>query len=159
MTKRIKNMILPLLILFGGVYLFYFPNSVDKDELKQITGVLVDSPKFHDVGVPGNKSIDFNLKNNTIDFDIESCAYNNLNVTKFLSLKKGDSLKLLVRKKRTFRQIINRDIDCYDIRSTNDEVYLNLSESNNCSNNSWKIILALGVACLLLTFIKRPPEK
>lgn len=159
MSKKYKKLIPIFIVLIGGIYLFYFPSSVDKEELKQISGILVNSPVFHDVGIPGNKSVDFKLENHSVEFDIESCSYDNLNAEKFLSLRKGDSVILMIKKKRTLREKFNRDIDCHDVRSTNGEIYLNLSESNVCFNNSWKIILAMVFLYILISSIEKLIKK
>lgn len=144
---RLKKLFPLLLLLSGTIYLFFFPDSVNKDELTELTGILLNSPKFYDVGVPGHKSISFKFKNHTVEFDIESCSYDNLKVKSFMSLKEGDTVIVSVRKQRTIRERINRDHDCFDLRSPNGEIYLHLSETNNCHTNSWKII---GVLCLAI---------
>ncbi|MCO6176396.1 hypothetical protein NHF50_15205 [Flavobacterium sp. NRK F10] len=62
-------------------------------------------------------------------------------------LKEGDTVIVSVGKQRTIRERINRDHDCFDLRSPNGEIYLHLSETNNFHTNSWKII---GVLCLAI---------
>ena len=157
MNKKQLNELVPLiLLLLGSFYLYISPSTVDKNELKEISSVLVDSPKFHDTE---NKSVDFNLKNYQIDFDIESSAYKSLDKEKFLSLKKGDSLVILVRKNRSWRETINSDQDCFDIYSPNKGKCLSLTEVNNRSKVSWQMILALALIYGVIILIKGSVRK
>jgi hypothetical protein len=158
MTKELKNDLIVIIILFiGALYLFLNPGKINETELKKIAGILEKKPELcEDCGNMGDNNIRFKLKTHPFEFDIEGYSYDNINnKEKFLSLKKGEPLIILVRKERTTREKINRDIDCFDIRSPNGLIYLKVSEVNKYYNNSWKLILSIGFLFIIIVLLKK----
>lgn len=137
-----------LILILGTIYLFYSPSSEDKNNLMYIHGALSNPPEYIELGDAGeNKHLILHIDKYDTSFDIESCAYYRTNSDNLLSLIKGDSIKVLVRKERTWRENIHNDYDVYEVISPKYGTLLSLENTNKCYNSSWKRV---GIISMLL---------
>lgn len=105
---------LAILYVILGLYMYLFPEIHNENELRKITGTLIQEPHFGETGgdVP-HYFVRINLLNEQHYFVMKSCCYDKLDKDKVKMLFIGDTVDIFVRKVRTFGEKINRDYESF----------------------------------------------
>jgi hypothetical protein len=134
-----------------SIYLYHNPGTIDRSEISEIRGILLESPyeTSHGGDMP-RKFLVLRLRGLSNEFYINNCSYSQVHLEKVLSLVQGDSVALGV-----VENIVTKGkINIYELHSIRLGSLLHLEDYNSCNRTRWKPILRLAMIITVILIIK-----
>jgi hypothetical protein len=160
LKNKKENIFWAFIVLFYLGYTYFIftkPKIIESKNLIEIKGQLAEKPIFYESTGDNVPNVSFKIIENSTNYEITSCGFENLKREKFLNLKFRDSVIFTTKKTSNLYEKMMNKKEVYSIGSNKHLELLRLKDYNSCEKSVWKeffLITILLVITAIFSFIQ-----